>query len=113
MLVVSELWQDAAEVVHELAAVELADKNLVELREDFLCVAWKRHNVVEVSEAEFCTSVTDLLDCRKDVSVGSAPAHYEEFAALWAVHFKFRDVVCHSLHLLCTLLHHKCVVDRI
>ena len=63
VLVVSELWQDAAEVVHELAAVELAYEDLIELLEDLSCVLWKRHDVIEMSKAHIDSLSTYFLDC--------------------------------------------------
>ena len=96
-----------------MSVVELAYEDLVELPEHFLCVSWKRHDVVEVYEADIDSFLAHVLYSRKQMSVSSAPSDNEELSALRTIDLKLRNLVCHSLHLLLTFSYHQCMVLRI
>ena len=73
-LSVVELRHHTSEVVHEMAAVKLADKDPVKFREHLLSILRKRQDIIEVSETYLNTFVARLLDCRKEMSISSSPA---------------------------------------
>ena len=107
------LWQQTAQQVHEMTAVQLAHQNPVKAGEDLRGVLRQRTDVIEMGEGNGFTALTHLLHSRKDVAVGSTPANHQKASFRRSIDFEMRDDPCHAGNFFRPLPDHNFVIHRV
>ena len=94
----------------ELPLIQLGNQYVFEACECVAEVPRKRVEVAQVDAGHGQSEIPDLLNCGRDGSESSSPAHNQQVAALWTIDLRERDLVGDARDLCGSLSHHFGVV---